>query len=333
MSIKKYILSLFAAIVLTLPIPTNTMETCLKLIKTIKSYEEILNNKNIGSIVIITGITCLGYYLYTKKLAKDLADQAAAIKAQADATAHAQAEAQAAARQAQLEAEENADIEITTWPPKPSFISDAYLYHKIIDINPRLFLKLEGGYWIAYNIYEHALEKKFFKGIHNDAPFKEISPRSAENYKIHLMPKKEDLCKTINLLLNATKNDPELQNLINQIKAIDDFDTYINNPQADASYACIVIYPASGKQNAQRLLDKLYSMFKDQEGLNVTPRWNEKVTSLIYFAQGNADEKKLKEFQKFFEPGDDQGNGRVYFKADATGVIEDYHLINPANMH
>jgi hypothetical protein len=95
--------------------------------------------------------------------------------------------------------------------------------------------------------------------------------------------------------------------------------------------ANIVIYAASGKENAQKLLNKIYAIFKYQEGLNINPRWNEKVTSLIYFAQGDGDAKKLKENAKFFESGDEYGNGKVYFNPTVTGVYQDYHLINPAH--
>lgn len=149
-----------------------------------------------------------------------------------------------------------------------------------------------------------------------------------EDYKIHLMPKKEDLQSTIIKLVNETKNYPELLDLIANFKYIENFEKFQENE--DFNMPIVVIYAASGKENAQKLLNKIFQLFKDQEGLNIKPRWNEKVTSLIYFTQGNGDEKKLIRYDKFFEPGDYKGNGKVYFKATVSGTYQDYHLINPA---
>jgi hypothetical protein len=83
-----------------------------------------------------------------------------------------------------------------------------------------------------------------------------------------------------------------------------------------------VIY-TEGKENAQKIVDILYKNFEKTLGLNVTPRYNEKVTSLIYFAQGQGKDKAKYSF--LFEQPD-----MVYFKANVTGQKEDYRLKNPS---
>lgn len=169
----------------------------------------------------------------------------------------------------------------------------------------------------------------FFNGKMKD-PSNIFPCLSLEDYKIHLMPKKDDLQSTIIKLLNETKKDPELLELIGNFKYIKTFERFCENE--DFNMPIIVIYAASGKENAQKLLNKIYAIFKDQEGLDIKPRWNEKVTSLIYFAQGNGDQKILSRYDKFFEPGDSKGNGKVYFKPNVSGTYQDYHLINPADV-
>ncbi len=69
----------------------------------------------------------------------------------------------------------------------------------------------------------------------------------------------------------------------------------------------IVLHPSSSKASAQYVLDTVYRLFPE-EGLDVTPRYNEKITSLIYVAQGNGDDKA--DHPEFYEPG------KVYYKKD-----------------
>ncbi|MDR3646670.1 MAG: hypothetical protein P4L22_03960 [Candidatus Babeliales bacterium] len=176
---------------------------------------------------------------------------------------------------------------------------------------------LQDGYFYLDDFFKGALgENKVFGGL------------NFEDYKIHLMPKKEDIQSTVLKLIKAAQEDDELLHLIADFKFITKFENYKFNP--DYNMPIIIIYASSGKENAQRLLDKIYELFKDQEGLNKKPRWNEKVTSLIYFAQGNGDQKMSNRYSKLFEDGDYKGNGKVYFKADVTGKVVDYHLKNPA---
>lgn len=84
----------------------------------------------------------------------------------------------------------------------------------------------------------------------------------------------------------------------------------------------IVIYCASGKENAQLVLHKIYNAFRYRKGLGIAPRYNQPVTDCIYYAQGNGDDK-TDEFADLFE------SNRIHYRHDVTGQKEDYHLTMP----
>lgn len=151
------------------------------------------------------------------------------------------------------------------------------------------------------------------------AKYQEMQQALPKEYKIHLMPK-EDPTIVIVKLLQALKNDPELQSLIAAFKVM----AVATVPQKNSVYPIIVIYPASGKANAQKALNKLYALFKNEPGSGVQPRYNAKVTDLIWIAQGDSHVKSKEEYQSYFE----QPN-RVYYRKDFTGKDENYHLIHP----
>lgn len=152
-----------------------------------------------------------------------------------------------------------------------------------------------------------------------DNEWKEIAGSLVTEYKIHLMPQ-GDPTPTIIRLLTLLKNDPELQNLIAAFKVMGTDTVLVNG----VYYPRIVVYPAQGKDNAQRALNKLYVGLKDIKGLGVRPRYNAKVNDLIWVAQGDSGYKNKPEYQVYFEKPDFR-----YFKPDLTGKIANYHLIHP----
>ena len=130
----------------------------------------------------------------------------------------------------------------------------------------------------------------------------------SNGYKIHLMPKDNNfMAVTINLLKAMQKNHV-LQQTISNIKIKPVFEVDINGTK-DTLYGLtkddlldvpkIVIYIYGGKADAQRALNEIYTIFKNEEGVNRSPKYNEKVTSLIYFAQGNRDDKDIEKFRIF----------------------------------
>jgi len=142
------------------------------------------------------------------------------------------------------------------------------------------------------------------------------------NYKIHLMPRPTDVIPTIDVLFNALQNDQELQSLIDQVKVMSDI-TQLRSEEL--VFPVIVIYPASTKASAQEALNKLYELFKNSVGNGLEPRFNEKITSFVFVAQGDGDHKKLPANAEFYEPD------KVYFKPNVLNpaVNVDYHLVNP----
>ena len=142
----------------------------------------------------------------------------------------------------------------------------------------------------------------------------------AQEYKIHLMPA-GDLAPTMVRLLEGLKNDPELQHLIAAFKVY----AWPNfNLKKNDIIPRIVIYLAAGKENAQAGLNKLFVLLKDIKGLDIRPRFNAKVTDLIWVGQGDSLYKTDPKTQAYFE----QPN-KVYYRPDFTGTQQDYRLQHP----
>lgn len=133
----------------------------------------------------------------------------------------------------------------------------------------------------------------------------------AANYKIHLMPKNsEDFKKIIQRLIVLVKENEKLKESLTYFKVINNMnfgelsmEDYLKKITRNKGVMPImVLYPASGKRHAQTVLDIVYKEFGKMKGLDITPRFNEKVTSLIYFAQGDGDYKAMEEYEHYFEP-------------------------------
>lgn len=144
-------------------------------------------------------------------------------------------------------------------------------------------------------------------------------------YKIHLNPDDEfaDYIALKMIHLRATNKDFFEQNrLIFKIKIV-------GSDERREAFAPFIIIYTYGKQTAQKTLDFIYDKFKNNTKMacDWAPAFNQEVTALIYFAQGDRDYKF--KFGQFFE----QPN-LVYYKTglttDLAGNPEDYHLINPA---
>ena len=145
---------------------------------------------------------------------------------------------------------------------------------------------------------------------------------AVKQYKIHLMPKDEDLERVTQQLFNAIASEPELKNSVEtfKIKVLLESDHSWDHQRSE-NPPKIVIY-TYGQAEAQKVLNNIYKIFGNQQGLDRAPNFNEKVTSLIYFAQGNRDDK-------FRLAGYFEQPNMVYFKSDVTGTHQNYHLINP----
>ncbi len=159
-------------------------------------------------------------------------------------------------------------------------------------------------------------------------PFaKETLEHIAGNYKIHLMPHREFIVEIVKKLIHALKHDPSLAALIINFKVLYKPATTetmrVKEMLEGKRMARIVIYPAEGKDKAQKALNKIVDLFKDDvtKGIGIAPRWNQKVNDLVYFAQGDGDYKKLSEYERYFEQPD-----MIYYEPFFTGNYKDHHL-------
>lgn len=184
---------------------------------------------------------------------------------------------------------------------------------------------------------------------------------NVEQYKIHLMPKLEDLFSTIKTIysserLNELSIDAKFRFRLPHNKT----NGYTCPAEKKTNQKCfcankgtydigpiIVIY--TSKDNAQLLLNEVYNLFKYQEGLNVTPQFNRKITSLIYYAQGNSickifnpelyEQPDLVHYKPTIKSTQlniiNTKNGKEYreFKVQYQEPMHNkYHLLNPARV-
>lgn len=148
-------------------------------------------------------------------------------------------------------------------------------------------------------------------------------------YKIHLMPKdKEDLMVIVEQLLSTMKTNDKFNQAVREFKFLFDVDQQDLEQYRDITDnknipPILVIYPRNGKENAQYVLNTVYALFKNREGLDITPRYNRKITSLIYYAQGDGDFKN-EYYQDFYT------EDKIHYNSTKFGVGNiDYALKNP----
>jgi|GEM_PF-5632390 len=149
-------------------------------------------------------------------------------------------------------------------------------------------------------------------------------------YKIHLMPLQSNLKEVIKKIIQKFIACAEFRSLIKNFKIMSDIVELEPNTskneildalkENDHYMAIIVLYPRAGKEYAQQALDMIIDLFGATEGLDVTPRFNQQISSLIYYAQGNADDKLIPGSELYFE------EDFIHFKSDFTGQETDYRL-------
>lgn len=151
-------------------------------------------------------------------------------------------------------------------------------------------------------------------------------------YKIHLMPSDQDCIPFFNNLVEFLLKT-SIWKSINAVKMIMPDNQFLNVSGAPR----IVIYFYSNyslnagvedsKKRIQLVLDKIYDQFKNVPGFGPAPLYNMKVTDLIYFTQGNRDDKILPGAENIF----DENEGFVYFKPGYKGYTVDFHLRVPGH--
>lgn len=122
-------------------------------------------------------------------------------------------------------------------------------------------------------------------------------------FKIHLQPKAEYQIWTIREMLKIFA-DPKINKYVSAWKTIIPYDRVFDE---QLLLPAIVIYPTYGRESASVIIKALISHFGQFQdvGLNITPRFNFKVNSLIYWSGGNGDDKsrliKSRKIDEFFD--------------------------------
>ena len=151
------------------------------------------------------------------------------------------------------------------------------------------------------------------------------------HYKIHLMPRDDDILPVLQILMRAIKKDKKLGKLISKFKVKTDLALQYQRGDTNAPYALIVVYPTEGQDKAQALVEQLEALFKDTniQGIGQAPRYNLKLNDLIFYAQGDADLKKPDKetgkespYLKYF----DKETNYALYKKDFEGSEHDYRL-------
>ena len=197
------------------------------------------------------------------------------------------------------------------------------------------------GGTISYLSFDDFIEK--FNGCSSAHCRFDATSDFVRQYKIHLMPRDEDLILVLKKLMTITATDNNFRDSLYQIK----IKTYPNQLLLIISQLFfgrqnqlpkIVLY-AIGKSNAQYLLDTIFKHFKDTHGSGLQPAFNKKITDFIYFAQGDRNEKidHPEFFKKSFHPALD----KIYFDAQYLNTLisdqnkrfsqQDFELIDPGH--
>ncbi len=116
-------------------------------------------------------------------------------------------------------------------------------------------------------------------------------------YKIHLMPRSEDLINVVENILDAYKKLPRSKRYIHRLKFTGALNVGMNYLRESKNWTVfmmprIVLYPTHDKAQAEEVLSWLYyDVFPNQTGIDIAPRFNKRVSSFIYWLQSNGDNR------------------------------------------
>lgn len=183
--------------------------------------------------------------------------------------------------------------------------------------------------------YDKESYHNFRHYVYNKRNPKEVFKDIVNVYKIHLMPFDRDLISTIKRLQEMLIANSAMQGVIFAIKVLkyDELCNKLLRKYYGKGGPRIVIY-ISGTCNTQFVLNEIYKIFGNQQGLDLRPDYNEKVTTLIYFAQGDRDDKENPFLRSNYF---DENSSFVYFQPSKAAAIlggkaSDYNfkLVTPA---
>ena len=162
---------------------------------------------------------------------------------------------------------------------------------------------------------------------------KNMIQQAQNTYTIYLMPKPEELINTISSLIrkyNQLNKDKrfiktisfhtEMKFVLNKQfnrEALPYEEDFWQRDKATINRSITYILPqitiqlVENKESVEKTMKWLMDIFKNQEGINIYPRFSKKVTSLIYYTQGTDTEKEfitqqhLSKAQYAFDPKTD----------------------------
>lgn len=144
--------------------------------------------------------------------------------------------------------------------------------------------------------------------------FKGQIERLVKVYKIHVNPKNEE----INSIMAVLLHDDELNQFTKTWKIKNFLDGVDDNKMP------ILAFYAQGKDNAQQLLNHLCEKLSSFKGRGIIPRYNKKVNDLIFFAQGNGDDKNglINQAKTVFKNEEDKRKKllEIFYDTDADYV-------------
>ena len=119
--------------------------------------------------------------------------------------------------------------------------------------------------------------------------FSKISIPLAEEFKIHLQPKRQ-FVPLVAYKLAQLLQDESTRELVTEFKVQTDPESVDGEGQEMPQ---IVIYPKDGRENARKLLEILKQALQDEEkyGTGKPPRYNMRVNDLLFLAQSGGDLK------------------------------------------
>jgi len=210
---------------------------------------------------------------------------------------------------------------ITNWRMKyfdtKDVVSDTVLTN-VLNTNNITPQYIQGYYYLTFAKGKPTLYKGKLKTIllpnvaAGRAKHEDYLACAIRTYKFHLMPQNEEFAGVLYDLFSHLRKDPVMQRCVHEIKIKKDISKILGG---SSNHPMIVVYAAAGKEAAQTLLSKLCEIFKNSEyqGTGIRPRFNQKITDLLFFAQGDGDHKQTPENAKFYD------ENKVYFVVDKDG--------------
>ena len=116
-------------------------------------------------------------------------------------------------------------------------------------------------------------------------------------YKIHLQPKPQYQLKVLNVILSLILNDDMFANYVNYVKAVIPYSRVVDQDQLIPAIV-LYIYPSLiAEESTHYVLDLILDSLRDYDhnkiGLGIRPRFNYEISPLIYYTNGDGDDKLI----------------------------------------